>query len=51
MKKQGKNYGNKDMYPWIHQQSFESRDIQCQGIEISALKAAERKCISKGTTS
>jgi hypothetical protein len=50
-KEQWKNHGNKDMYTWIHQQSFESRDIPRQEIEISASKAAEQKCISKDMTS
>jgi hypothetical protein len=38
------------MYPWIHRQFFESRDIQRQEIRISASKAAEPKYISKATT-
>jgi hypothetical protein len=45
------NNGNKDMYPWIHRQSFESRDIRRQEIGIYASKAAEQKCISKATRS
>jgi hypothetical protein len=51
MKKQWKNYGNKDMYPWIHRQSFKSQEIQHQEIEISTSKVVEQKCISKATTS
>jgi hypothetical protein len=38
------------MYPWIHRQTFKSRDIQHQEIGISASKATERKYISKATT-
>jgi hypothetical protein len=50
-KGQWKNHGNNDIYPWIHQQSFKSRDIQRQEIGISASKAAEPKYISKVTIS
>jgi hypothetical protein len=46
-----KNHGNKDMYPSIHWQFLESRDIQRQEIEIFASKAAEPKYISKATIS
>jgi hypothetical protein len=48
---QGKNQGNKDTYPWIRQQFYESQDIQRQEIKISALKAKEPKRISKATAS
>jgi hypothetical protein len=36
-----KTKGSTDMYPWIHWQSFKSRDIQRQEIETSALEAVE----------